>query len=195
MRNGGSSDNPTGFRVEMSASVEPVFPPAPQFLGLFSTGVGDSGQVLGDGASDPHYTLVSGASADAAAAQVTNNVWPIGHAWLANSAASRWLSPRADQSGSSAPGFYTYRTTFTVSDGSQGIWLSGRVSCDDALVAVRLNGAAVSWTAGNPNYGYWTDFSLHEGFVEGANTLEFVVRNGGSSDNPTGFRVELKAEP
>jgi hypothetical protein len=33
-------------------------------------------------------------------------------------------------------------------------------------------------------------FTINSGFVEGTNTLDFVVNNAGTTVNPTGFRAE-----
>jgi hypothetical protein len=35
------------------------------------------------------------------------------------------------------------------------------------------------------------DFTIEVGFVEGLNTLEFLVFNAGDAVNPTGLRVEM----
>src|SRR5258708_1116292 len=88
--------------------------PAP--IPVFGSGVDGAGNLLADGAADPHYSLV--ASADSGfpgpyAYVVNSTVWPI-PPWLADGPKSNWIAPQRSQSSRNAPGNYTYRTTFSL---------------------------------------------------------------------------------
>ena len=167
--------------------------------GLFNTGVDDAGVLLAADAVDPHWRLVE--SADAAVpgpkAFVVREGFPI-PPWIANGLASKWIAPQADQSGGNRPGNYTYRLAFDLTgfDPATAV-ITGRWSSDNAGVAVRLNGQPTGLTF-DGNFGAFSpEFTLRTGFLDGTNTVEFVVNNAGDGVNPTGFRAELQgtAEP
>ena len=167
--------------------------------GLFNTGVDDTGALLAAGAMDPHWRLIQ--SADAAAAGpkafVVREGFPI-PPWIANGPDSKWIAPQADQSGGNRPGNYTYRLAFDLTGFDPATAaIAGRWSSDNAGVEVRLNGQPTGLTFAG-NFGAFSpDFTLRTGFLDGTNTLEFVVNNAGEGVNPTGFRAELagSAEP
>jgi len=163
---------------------------------LFNTGVAAGGALLGGSTTDPHYTL--SASADASYpgpnAVTVNSVWPLAPgAWLANGPASAWIAPRADQSAGNAPGTYTYRTTFDLTGYDPATAsIAGSVAVDDSLTDIRLNGHSVGTVSAG--FGSLTGFTIVAGstnFVAGSNTLDFVVFNNGTGNNPTGLRVEM----
>ncbi len=167
--------------------------------GLFNTGVDDAGAPLGADAVDPHWRLVE--SADVAApgpdAFVVRAGFPI-PPWIANGPASNWIAPQADQSGGNLPGNYTYRLTFDLTGfDAATATLTGRWSSDNAGVAVRLNGQETGITFDGTFSDFSPEFALSSGFLDGTNTIEFVVNNAGDGVNPTGFRAEIQgaAEP
>ncbi len=108
--------------------------------------------------------------------------------WLANGGSSKWLAPRADQSGSAPAGTYTYRTTFDLTgstwrrwcrpgggDGQHGGDEAERDACEHVEHVRQLD-----------------DVNVYERVRVGVNTLEFVVTNfSGTVGNPTGVRVEV----
>ena len=162
--------------------------------GLYNTGVADNGALLPSGSVDPHYRLVQ--SPDVAFpgpnAIVLNDAgFPI-PPWMANGPASKWLAPQASQATGNQPGDYTYRITFdlgTLDHFTAAI--SGRWSSDNAGAAVLLNGVATGITY-DGNFGAFSPvFTITSGFVEGTNTLDFVVNNAPPGINPTGFRAEI----
>ena len=159
--------------------------------GLFPTGVDNSGNALADGAADPHYTITSGPDGAGSAAKVTlSDRSPIGP-WLSDSATSKWISPQADQSGGpEPPGAYVYRTTFNLTGFDPAtVQVTGRMLADDQITDVQLNGKSLGITASG--FTSWTSLNIGSGFQAGTNTLDFLVTNGGSSNNPSGLRVEL----
>ncbi len=166
----------------------------PNLTGLFSTGLDNWGFPLADGLQDAHYTLVSMPSGGGAYAPfVTLQKSPIQPSlWLADSAASKWISPSADESlNTDLPGTYIYETTFTVSGNPARVGVSGRALADNQITAIVLNGVTI--VAGLPaSLNVWGGFTLGSGFVAGTNTLRFTVVNTGASvTNPSGFRCEL----
>jgi len=167
--------------------------------GLFNTGVDASGALLSGGAVDPHWTLIQSAdsSAPGPAAYVVRSGYPI-PPWLDNGPDSRWIAPQASQTSGNSPGDYVYRLRFDLKGFEPATaTVTFRWSSDNAGVDVRLNGSS-SGIVYDGNFGAFSgDFTLADGFVEGINTLDFVVNNAGDSVNPTGFRAELRgtAEP
>ena len=161
--------------------------------GLFPTGVNDAGVLLAAGARDPHYELVQ--SADPAfpgpATYAVQEGFPI-PPWLANGPDSKWIAPRGNQSGGNQEGDYVYRLRFDLTglDPFTAV-ITGRWSTDNSGVAIRLNDLPTG-VSGDGNFSAWSPpFTLRTGFIDGTNTLEFVVNNAPSGINPTGLRVEL----
>jgi len=162
--------------------------------GLFDTGVDALGSALGDGAVDPHYTLV--ASADPAypgPAAISAQPIPSGF-WVANDGTSRWIAPAANEGYPvGAPphpaGTYTFRLTFDLTGFDPTATVVSGTWAADNSGAVHLNGAATGNAVGG--FSALVPFSVGTGFVPGLNHLDFVVTNipsGGS--NPTGVRVK-----
>lgn len=179
--------------------------------GLYNTGLDSSGHLLAQGAIDPHYT-VTGPGIPTTQALVANYVWPVGGAWVGNTATSQWVAPQADaaQGNPPQPGDqscspncnYIYQTVFWISalPGSQPT-LSLKWSSDNNLLNVKVNGTdnltALTTGTDGQTYAAFHDVSVTGGFQLGANTLDFVVNNfgygtsGWSSNNPTGLQVQF----
>ena len=162
--------------------------------GLFNTGVSDANVPLASGSVDPHWRMFQ--SADPAFpgpnAIVLNDAgFPI-PPWLANGPGSKWLAPQASQVTGNQPGDYTYRITFNLAglEPSTAV-ITGRWSSDNTGPAVLLNGVSTGGIS-DGNFGaLGNTFTINSGFVDGANTLDFVVNNAGTAANPTGFRAEF----
>jgi len=90
-----------GLALAVSVSIAAPIP------GLYNTGVGTNGALLGNGAVDPHYRLVQSPDASAPGPNtvvVNDTSSPIRTGpWLPNSADSRWIAPSADQNIGNAP--------------------------------------------------------------------------------------------
>lgn len=69
---------------------------AATIVGLYNTGVDDSGVATAGNGADTHWTLNGGAAYTGA----TNGTFPI-NPWVAESATSRWLTPTPHASNSS----------------------------------------------------------------------------------------------
>src|SRR5690606_9781344 len=126
---------------------------------LFGTGVGPDGNVLPDGAVDPHYALIISPDPDypgPAALVMNQGSPPLQGGYVPNNTTSRWISPRAD-GGNNLPNgqceevhpstlchnaFYHYRTTFDLTDFDfSTVVILARWACDDSA-EIFLNGAS-----------------------------------------------------
>jgi len=158
--------------------------------GLNNTGIGAGG------AKDTSYTLT--AVGDPWVGTVVpvitlDNAWPI-NPWMANDTTSKWITPTANQAQSFDAwnaGIYTYTLSFDLTGyNASTASFSGRVSSDNT-VKVLLNNTEIASGSG---FTSWSDFSANSGFVNGTNTLDFVVTNWAQNGgNPTGLRVEFGA--
>ncbi len=160
---------------------------------LFATGVDANGAPLADGVPDTHYAITSGPDGAGASAKVTlSDRFPVGGPyWLGDNASSKWVSPQADQSTSpEPPGTYVYRNTFDLTGyDPASVQLTGRMLADTQTSDVRLNGVSLGGLATSINT--WTPLNIGSGFQPGINTLDFSITRTGSSNNPSGLRVEL----
>ena len=157
--------------------------------GLFNTGVDDDRQPLEDFEIDPHWELVVNSDSESPDAIVLNHsAWPIiAGPWVRVSETSKWIGVREDANG--VPGEYTYRTTFDLTGFDLAtVTIRGQWAVDDAGTDITLNGEFLGQANGT-GFGNYGSFEIL-GFVDGANTLEFTVVNGGDADNPTGLRLE-----
>lgn len=159
--------------------------------GLFNTGVDANGDLLpGDGAVDPHYELVDSADARFPGPDAVTLApgFPVGP-WIAEGPDSRWIAPQA-ASANGETGTYTYRTTFDLTGfNSESARITGELSGDDNTIDVLING--VSTGQAGVGFGGFAPFTIESDFIEGVNTLEFIVSNGGEAENPTGLRVKM----
>ena len=155
--------------------------------GLKSTGAG-----LAAGAQDTNYALSSSTTSVGSFGYVAaNSAFPIGP-WLANTAASSWLTPTASQGESFDPssnGTYTWSTNFDLTGfNASTASFTARFAADNSVVAY-LNNVQIGTASG---FASWTDLSSSSNFVAGVNTLSFVVTNlAQNGGNPTGLRVEF----
>lgn len=159
---------------------------------LFNTGVDNSGMILADNTTDPHYRLKL--SADPTwVGPATYASGDVPAAWNLIGTDSRWISPRYPNTAVEA-GYYHYQTTFDLTGMEPSTAsISGRFSADNYLSSVQLNGTVVPQATGG--FNTWYDLVLPQGsaFVEGVNTLVFIVRNlpDDIGANYSGLRVEM----
>ncbi|WP_374656097.1 PEPxxWA-CTERM sorting domain-containing protein [Phenylobacterium sp.] len=146
---------------------------------VYNTG---QGAAAGNGQADAHYTI-SG-SDFGASGQAKTYYNP---AYAAEDGDSRWVS----YSGSpfSGVGFTTFQTTFDLTgyDIASAV-LSGRWGVDNEGV-VLLNGVQIASLSGTlyENFNQLHQFGANSGFLQGLNTLQFVVHDTGS---PMAFRTD-----
>ena len=170
-----------------------LVPAGPQ---VFNTGVDAGGNLLADGAVDSHYSLISSADPSASGPnayivdQAPMNPIP---PWYADGPASKWIGPQALQNVGNATGQYDYRTTvnltgFVASTAS----LSGQAATDNFLIDILVNGVSTGINESVNQFGSPTPYSIDGSyFHSGVNRLDFIVFNGGTGVNPTGFRNEM----
>ncbi|MBI1763989.1 MAG: putative Ig domain-containing protein [Acidobacteria bacterium] len=172
-----------------------VCPCARQPLALFNTSYSADGlSILAPGQVDPHYVL-----------QNTSPLFPnaivlgqsqIPSAWLPNGPNSQWIGPNISPISNSPVGFYTYRTTFNVPESCElGTAVIAGQWATDNEAEIFLNGTSTGLVTGPADFAAFKPFVITTGFVKGANTLDFRVRNrgvgGGTTPTETGLRVEL----
>lgn len=160
--------------------------------GLVNTGAG-----LSAGAQDSNYTVsVLGGSTtglDGASYVTANTGFPFPY-WSANNSVSKWIAPTASQSQSYDPssnGTYQYHLSFDLTGfNAASAAFSGRFAADNSAT-VLLNGHLIGSTSGFSSNS-WGNFTAHNGFVAGVNSLDFVVTNlAMNGGNPTGLRAEF----
>jgi Immunoglobulin domain len=160
---------------------------------LFNTGVDESGVLLAESQLDPHYTMTASADMNLTGPDAFTLMpgFPVGP-WIAEGPNSRWIAPQADQSTGNSPGTYTFTTTFDLTSHDPATaQITGRVSADNSITAVRLNGSDLGITAGGFDAFHSFTIPLGSPFSSGTNQLEFDVSNAGDTPNPIGFRVEM----
>ena len=183
--------NHFGSVTSALATLQQVYLP---LVGLFNTGVDNTGALAPRGSVDLHYTLE--ASPDPlypgpAALVLFDGVWPVGGGtYMENGPASAWISPALNGT-NLAGGNYTYRTAFQLPAGLDPAtaWIQGKWASDNGIVDILLNGTTLA-PSGSGNFTSFSGFTGSYGFVPGSNSLEFIVANGDGS--PHAFRAELK---
>ncbi len=168
------------------------------FSELYNTGMEPNRALLPGGSVDPHYGLVESADLDNLGpdAIVWSDDYPV-PVFVANGPLSSWISSVANNS--TVPGRYVYRTHFLIDSADpctailEGSWLLNSAGAD-----ILLNGQStgISNTAELP-FKVAQSFTITDGFVQGLNTLDFVVvdANEVPPNLPatyTGFRVQLR---
>jgi len=157
---------------------------------LFNTGIDNSGNPLGSGVGDPHYTLTSFPSGSATTAVAVTNT--SNGLWTGNTTTSEWIAPYSDSNAIATVGQYKYQTTFTLPKDFSTASITGQWATDNEGVNILINGNSTASTT--PSSGFtFNNFTISSGFVAGTNTLDFIVNNGtlplGGTINPTGLQV------
>jgi hypothetical protein len=175
---------------------------------IFGTGhvVGSARNLIGPGAVDGNFTLVSCPTAEPCVsngntgttsgynAYVTlTGQYPF-PSWLANTTSAYWIGPAigGNENTMDAQGVYDYRETFDLTGFDLiSVTIAGSFATDSSGT-IKLNGVTVAGVA-NSSPSSLTAFSLTSGFVQGVNTIDFIVTNGPSAaaENPTGLIVEV----
>src|SRR5207247_2181439 len=113
--------------------------------------------------------------------------------WLANTAVSKWIGPRANLAPADiATGDYLYRTTFNLANrDTNTVLIVGRWSTDNSGTSISVNGTALNLPM-SAGFDTWTTFTItssNVAFLPGINTIDFGLNNAGAG--PTGLRVEF----
>src|SRR5260370_5388668 len=155
---------------------------------LFNTGLDTNRLALPAAAVDPHYIFTVNPDSGSADAIVHNDGFPISQgAWLANTASSKWIAPLANTVGA-AGGDYTYELTFDLTNfDPTTASITGNWASDNGGLDILING--VSTRTVNNRFKGFTPFPITTGFIDGLNTIHFVLKNHAARD--TGLPVEL----
>jgi hypothetical protein len=161
---------------------------------LFNTGVDDTRTALPDNTVDSHYRIiVNPDSAFPDAIVHDSTVFPIVTGpWVANTASSKWISPRFDTSGAAGgagdAGNYTYRHSFSLDSFDPGsVIITGNWATDNEGLDILINGVSTGQRNTVQFVGY-TPFVITNGFVAGINTLDFRLNN--AAVGYTGLRID-----
>jgi len=161
---------------------------------LFNTGVDATGAVLSNNTiGDPHYSIISAPVGSATETRIITSEggYPIVPYYIGDNTSSRWIGPDNDADLNGPIGTYTYRTTFDLTGfDSNTASITGQWSTDDGGLDILINGISSGYTNSSIPTSF-SQFLITTGFVEGINTLDFLVGNDGSEANPTALRVEL----
>ena len=145
---------------------------------LFPTGVDDSGMVLPGGATDPHYFILETGGFGIVVSKPHDT-------WARNDTNSKWIWETA--TGQPTNVTRTFRLTFDLTglDPSTAT-ITGEWATDNTGLDILINGMSTGNTSGG--FSSFTRFfiGVDAGFVDGINTLDFVVLDFGSI---SGFRV------
>ncbi len=150
---------------------------------LFSTGVSEAGVPLPPGTTDPHWFETD--TGDPLLTMAPNP------AWIDGTNSSQWTGVVSSGSTNVPPGNYSFSTQFDLSDydiSTATLSIMGAV--DNSLGSVLLNGVrtGISFAGFGAFQG---PFTIHSGWVQGINILEFNLINSGTSDNPSGLHVQF----
>lgn len=160
-------------------------------IAIYNTGTAASGTGLAPaGSIDPHWVIASSPGSSAPTPAYDINKQPT--AWTSNPS-SQWVAPGRNGNTKQAAGFYDYQTGFDL-DGLDPTTatLTGRFAVDNCVTQVLINGVsagiASSGTCGkSAHFNSFMAFSITTGFVNGINTLTFIVRN--TTTSRTGLNV------
>ena len=186
--------------------------------GLFDTGVSQNCVLAAYSGPDPHYQLIVNADGGAVIPAVVHDstIFPVvAGPWIANTATSKWIAPRANSAGSAGlwlvvpgidsvppegipndqgagPGTYVYRTTVDLTGFDPAtVVIKGTWTSDNNGPNIRVNGVDTGIT-GDGNFGSLAPFTLtssNSTFVAGVNTIDFLVTNADALGGYTALRV------
>ena len=148
-----------------------------------------SAQTIGAGALDDDWTITSAPAGVTLGAAKSIAKHP---AWFGADPNARWISAQEAVDGTSdlPAGQYTYEYDFNISRTGKLFSIDGNFLADNGVDEIRLNGVTMLSNMGTfltpTTLPTFDDETL---FLDGANTLEVVVSNGGASANPHGFQM------
>jgi len=188
----------SGASVDCSYTVNNFVAPQSRF----NTGVDANGVPLTQGTiGDPHYTLTSvpATSTTQILVRTAAGGYPI-PPWVGDDTLSAWIGPNNDIALDGPPGDYKY-TTILFLNAAPVTPITFSASCDNTCTDLLINGHSIGAELtppmpDNSDFNSFYTFTIPVGclhfFTSGANTIDFVVTNGGNGGNPTGLRVEFQ---
>ncbi|MEP7146554.1 MAG: hypothetical protein ABI792_06055 [bacterium] len=159
---------------------------------LYNTGQDNGRNVLADGSTDWHYTLINSSDVQYPGpdTKVTLSYGFPMERWFPNNEISKWIGPRTDVGLFNEVGTYVYRITFDLSKFKhktaviKGLWSSDNNGTD-----IIINGQSTGYYTPIEAYYGMFPFEITSGFTEGINTIDFVIYNVNAC---AGLRVEIK---
>jgi len=149
---------------------------------FFDTGIAADGSLLVSGAADSHYNLLYSADSDGTTALATT----ANPNWQQATTTAGWISPGSSGTQGWDSGYYTFETLLDLTGyDPTTASLSGLIAADNE-VSIYLNGGQSALYSGG-GFNSSSPFLLNNGFVNGINTIDFVVHNDGG---PTGLMVD-----
>jgi hypothetical protein len=179
----------------------------------YNTGVDASGTPLPDGTLvDPHYSLTVVPLGSTNVTEIRTSVgipsFPI-PPWAPDDGRSAWIGPANNQSLNGPFGIYDYQTTFNIGSAAEAasFLMRGLWATDNEGVTILVNGVAtannIPSTGDYASFAGFHSFTLASNFVQGVNTLDFIINNGYNTNpldpqnqnpGPTGVRVEFTSQ-
>ena len=154
------------------------------------TSLNSTGAGLALGSADPNWSVTYNTGSGNTTVQgiVVAPVSLNGNFWATPPAGSQWITAFGTSAGQAehpvANGTFNYTTTFTLTAGQDpsAAMIVGKVSSDDQITAVYLNGNLISnaiTPTPTPDQGYTSLYplSITSGFQSGTNTLTFDTKN------------------
>jgi hypothetical protein len=165
-------------------------------IGLFSTGVDNSGNALPLHATELHYAVSGVVSA---AYIVPKEVGQVPPSWIVAPSGSAWIGPnQTDSTFNSDPvGIYHYKLSIDLTGfDPSSVRIGGTWATDDEA-HLFLNGQNTGFSKGLYGFTQLDAFNLQSGFVAGINTIDFTVQNdaGPSGLLVTGWTMSVVPEP
>ena len=157
---------------------------------IYGTGVDDAGFLLPDNVDDLHYNVISAPPNGSTGPSNASSNIP-SPPWISNGPTSRWVVPPGlPVSDDTVP--FVFQHTFNITSPlvSESYVLM-RVSSDNFLQSISLNGNATGITYDGNFAALSAQVAMQRGFVQGANIVEFPVINATPNDNPVGLRVDI----
>ena len=171
--------------------------------GVVGTGNDMAGGLLPDGSEDGRYVLFANADGQSGIPAIVHDttVFPIVTGpWFNTSTTAKWIAPRFNSQGAAGlagdggagAGTYVYRLTFDATGyDPASIHITGGWATDNLGLAIRVNGIATGLT-NDAQFPVLTNFTINDSnadFVNGVNTIDFVVQNSDDVAGYTGLLV------
>jgi hypothetical protein len=141
-----------------------------------STGINDPGNVLPDGATDPHLQLIQNpdvAHPGSGTFVVDQGGFPLGGCWYKDDNISKWIAPYADASTVSPEGRSFSETTFNLSGFDPATArITGTWSTDNEGMGILLNGIPTGFNTPGESYRSPSPFGIEGGFLREKNELD-----------------------
>ena len=191
------------FCSSLMIGLLPIAPCRADFLSLSGTGVDSHNNLLAGGSQDPHFKVSGPGTANAfipAVEYSAANVYagPAGP-WVPDDPHSGWIG-WVDQASPGHYGTYDYRTTFSLAGYNPlTAVLTGNWAADQTG-SILLNGHATGQSLLDQNWNgslfpNLNPLAISSGFVNGINTIDFIVLMPDGGDGLRVRNLQVSATP